>query len=565
MEELQLQSLNKQNENQRVFMGNNSKKITIKSKDSIEHAPHRECSKGKLYIIGIGPGSINHVSIHAKEILDKSEFVLGNGTYLDQIKGILNTNKSQKIIRSSMGKEVDRATKSVELAKNHIVSIISGGDANIYGMAGLVFEVAETHNLKVDIEVIPGITSISACASILGAPIINDFATISLSNLLTPWEVIEKRLDAAASSDFILSLYNPKSRGRKSLFSKSIEIIKKYREDSVPVGLVKNALRDNFKQDSIITTLGNVLEYNEWVDMRTTIIIGTMDSHIWDNGANKKIITKRGYHRKYEYSAHHFNTNSSKDEYKKHSQTLNSLENAHLENKSKDFSGMIDVSKSLGLEYDQKLIDECKDIGAKTTEAKAISSKSRNIARLFVGDNTLEDRIRQRCMIATGDSTLAHLMQFNNNSIEAGLFALKKGMPIFVDINMVKSGILKSNHNSDIICVLDMDDDAKIAQKHEITRTAAGFLSCFDKLNGAIVVIGNAPSALLTVCKLVEKGIRPALVIGTPVGFVNAAESKEVLRNTNIPSISNIGTRGGTPIAVACINELISILSEEKS
>ncbi|NOR48252.1 MAG: precorrin-3B C(17)-methyltransferase [Methanosarcinaceae archaeon] len=252
---------------------------------------------GKLYIIGIGPGSVEHLTIRARDVLAASDHVIGNGTYLDQIESLID---GQNVIRSSMGKEVDRAQKAVELAKTSVVSIISGGDANVYGMAGLVLEVAENSGADIDIEVLPGVTAITASASVLGAPIVNDFAVISLSDLLTPWDVIEKRLEAAASADFIISLYNPKSRQRNSNFSRAIGIIKKHKADSVTVGLVKNALRES-DEEAIVTTLGEVLEYDDWVDMRTTILIGNGESRIWETANRKLIITPRGYHRKYDY------------------------------------------------------------------------------------------------------------------------------------------------------------------------------------------------------------------------------------------------------------------------
>ncbi|MGP8329938.1 MAG: precorrin-8X methylmutase [Methanosarcinaceae archaeon] len=210
-------------------------------------------------------------------------------------------------------------------------------------------------------------------------------------------------------------------------------------------------------------------------------------------------------------------------------------------------------------EIDPELVKACKDLGAHTQEAKAISITSRNIARRVVGDKTPEDRVRQRCMIATGDPAVAKIMRFKNEPINAGVEAIKKGAPIFVDINMVKVGISKKEHNCDVICVLDEDADATIAHEYGITRTSAGFLACRDRLNGAIIAIGNAPSAALTVCRLIEHGVRPALVVGTPVGFVNAARSKEEILKIDLPSITCTGTRGGTPIAVACVNELIAI------
>ncbi|APH39126.1 precorrin-3B C(17)-methyltransferase [Methanohalophilus halophilus] len=253
--------------------------------------------KGKLYVIGIGPGSVEQLTIASRDAILNSDYIIGNGTYLDQVKELLN---GQEIIRSHMGKEVERAKKAVELAADNVVSMVSGGDANVYGMAGLVLEVAEHHELDVDIEVLPGVTAITAGASVLGAPIVNDFAVISLSDLLTPWERIEKRLRAASEADFIISLYNPKSRQRNSNFRRAIEIIQETREGSSPVGLVKNALRGD-SQEMKVTTLGKVLDYDDWVDMRTMILITTPESRIWGKKGMEKIITPRGYQRKYDY------------------------------------------------------------------------------------------------------------------------------------------------------------------------------------------------------------------------------------------------------------------------
>ena len=203
------------------------------------------------------------------------------------------------------------------------------------------------------------------------------------------------------------------------------------------------------------------------------------------------------------------------------------------------------------------------DPGAVTEEAYAISKKSRLLARERIGDRTLEDRIRQRCSIAVGDFKMAELMRFKHDPVGAGLRALQSGAPILTDIRMVQVGIQKKGHRSRVACALDYGEET--ARERGITRTSAGFLALAEELTGAIVVIGNAPSALLTLCGQIRGGtVRPALVIGTPVGFVNAAESKEVLRGIQIPSISNEGTRGGTPVAVAALNELITIHIEEQ-
>ncbi|MFY1112031.1 MAG: precorrin-8X methylmutase [Methanosarcinaceae archaeon] len=237
--------------------------------------------------------------------------------------------------------------------------------------------------------------------------------------------------------------------------------------------------------------------------------------------------------------------------------------------KSSEKAGSVDDLEEfteLTVDVDPELVSICKDSGARTEEAKAIYMKSRTMIQELVGNNTLEDRFRQRCVIATGDLSVADIMRFSHDPIPAGVEAIKKGAPIFVDINMVKAGITKVGHSSEVICVLDEDPNSEIANEFGITRTSAGYLAAKDKLDGSIIAIGNAPSALIMVCKMIEKGVRPALIIGLPVGFVNAAESRELVRDLKIPvpSISCVGTRGGTPMAVACVNELVAIARESE-
>jgi precorrin-8X/cobalt-precorrin-8 methylmutase len=200
------------------------------------------------------------------------------------------------------------------------------------------------------------------------------------------------------------------------------------------------------------------------------------------------------------------------------------------------------------------------DPGAETKEAYEISKKSRTLARTMVGDANDEDRVRQRCSIAVGDFGMADLMRFQRDPVTAALTALDQNVPIITDIRMVQVGIQKKGHASEILCALDYG--AGIAHEQGITRSSAGFLALREKLTGSIIVIGNAPSALISLCEMIKKGIRPAVIIGVPVGFVNAVESKELLRTTDVPSISTEGTRGGTPIAVAAMNECITIFIE---
>jgi precorrin-8X/cobalt-precorrin-8 methylmutase len=203
------------------------------------------------------------------------------------------------------------------------------------------------------------------------------------------------------------------------------------------------------------------------------------------------------------------------------------------------------------------MLKDYTDIGATTPEAMEISRKSRRLISELIGDETPEDRIRQRCVIATGDPGVAEILEFLHNPVEAGLKALEAEAKIFADIRMVEAGVVKKGHRSEVVTFIGKGDDLAISKG--ITRTSAGVMAAQEELNGSIVVIGNAPSALLVLCDMMESGkAHPALVVGVPVGFVNAAESKERLRTISIPSISTVGTRGGTPIAVAAINEIIN-------
>ncbi len=202
------------------------------------------------------------------------------------------------------------------------------------------------------------------------------------------------------------------------------------------------------------------------------------------------------------------------------------------------------------------------NFGARTKEAREIAEKSRAIVRNIVKGDKPDDRIRQRCVIATGDPAFADLMRFNINPIKAGIEAIKRDVTIFTDIKMAQVGITKRGHNCDVRCVLDSGNE--IAERTGATRTAAGFMTLEKELEGAIIVIGNAPSAVLTVCGMIDRGLKPALLVATPVGFVNAAESKEKVRLLDVPSITCVGTRGGTPVAVAVVNELIELAADNR-
>lgn len=238
-----------------------------------------------IYIIGTGPGLEEYMSLRAIEAVKDSDIIIGYKTYIDQIKNLL---KNKEIYSAGMKKEIDRCKKALECAlQGKKVGLVSGGDAGVYGMAGIMHEIALEHSDEIQIEVIPGITAANAAAASLGAPIMHDYAVISLSDLLTEWSLIEKRLDCAGQGDFVVALYNPKSHGRKEHIEKARDILLQHKNKNTPVGIVRNAKRE--KEEVEITTLEKMCESE--INMSTMVIIGNSNTYV----ANGKIITPRGY------------------------------------------------------------------------------------------------------------------------------------------------------------------------------------------------------------------------------------------------------------------------------
>lgn len=245
-------------------------------------------SNGKIYVVGIGPGKKENMTFRAYEAMENSDIIVGYKTYVDLVKEYY---PGKEMKSSAMTKEVDRCTEVLELARQgKTVSLISSGDAGVYGMAGIMLEIADE---DMEVEVIPGITATNAAAAIAGAPIMHDYATISLSDLLTDWDLIKKRLELAAQGDFVVSIYNPKSRGRVTQIEEAREIMMKYKPKSTPVAIVRNAGREDERY--ILTTLEKML--NHEIDMLTIVLIGNSNTFV----KNGKIITPRGYEGKYDY------------------------------------------------------------------------------------------------------------------------------------------------------------------------------------------------------------------------------------------------------------------------
>lgn len=254
--------------------------------------------KGRLLIVGFGPGGADHVTPAAKKAIESADVVVGYITYINLVRPLLS---GKKIVATGMTEEISRAKKAVDYAKEgKTVAVVSSGDAGIYGMAGLIYEVLKSEGWKppqngeadsVEVEVIPGITAISSVASLLGAPIMHDFCSISLSDLLTPWEVIRRRVEAAAEADFVLVLYNPKSGRRTWQIGEVQKILLKHRDPKTPVGIVKSAYRP--AQRIVLTDIEHMLEHE--IGMLTTIIVGNSNSYVYEG----RFITPRGYTHKY--------------------------------------------------------------------------------------------------------------------------------------------------------------------------------------------------------------------------------------------------------------------------
>ncbi len=245
---------------------------------------------GKLFIVGTGPGNIELMTPEAVAAIREADVIVGYKNYLDLISDLI---VDKVVYESSMMQEVQRAGKAIEYAEEgKIVAVVSGGDAGIYAMAGLMLEMLAEKDKKIKTRVIPGISALNGCAAKLGAPLMHDFATISLSDLLTPWEVIEKRIHAVASSDFVIVIYNPRSKKRTWQIEKTCEIVSGYRDrKSTPVGVVTGSSRDN---EVISVSMLDKIDFTE-INMQSTVIIGNSSTFIW----NGYIITPRGYKNKY--------------------------------------------------------------------------------------------------------------------------------------------------------------------------------------------------------------------------------------------------------------------------
>jgi precorrin-3B C17-methyltransferase len=248
-----------------------------------------EAGRGAIDLVGIGPGGSEHLTFAAAQALRRAEVVIGYGAYLQQVRSRL---RGKKVLARDIGLEMERAAEAIDLAcEGYRVALVSGGDAGVYGMAGPLFQSLEARGWRPGkppgVRVLPGVTAAQAAAAALGAPLMHDFATISLSDLLTPWEVIEKRIEAAADADFVLALYNPASSKRITQLDRAFEIVRGVRSSDTPVAFVRGAGRSN--ETVAMSSLGQVQPRQ--ADMHTIVIIGSSQTRVLGD----LLFTPRGY------------------------------------------------------------------------------------------------------------------------------------------------------------------------------------------------------------------------------------------------------------------------------
>lgn len=241
--------------------------------------------RGRLHVVGFGPGGKEHMTFKAAETIQNADVVTGYTTYINMLRPIF-PDKEYKA--TGMMKEVERCRMAIEDAMSgKDVAMVSSGDSGIYGMAGIVYQLADEMKADIDIDTVPGMTAASTAASVLGAPLMHDLAIISLSDLMTPIDLIMKRVDCAGEGDMIVCLYNPKSKTRTKYLSDAQQILLRHRSPETPVGIVRNAGREDERAQ--ITTLGDLDKAD--VDMFCIVIIGNSQTYV----SNGRMITPRGY------------------------------------------------------------------------------------------------------------------------------------------------------------------------------------------------------------------------------------------------------------------------------
>ena len=453
---------------------------------------------GKIIVAGIGPGNKADITGAVLNALREADVVVGYKYYFQFVEPFLH--EGAQCIDTGMKRERERAQQAFDLAQEgNTVVVISSGDAGIYGMTPLIYEMKKEQNSDIEVISIPGISAFQKAASLLGAPIGHDLCLISLSDLMTPWDKIEKRIIAAAEADFVTAIYNPKSVGRYWQLYRLQELFLKYgRSGDTPLGYVRQAGRP--EQEVKVTTL-SAFDPEE-VDMFTIIIIGNSQSYNWQD----TMITPRGYYREVVTEGQKVGQNI-----------------------------MIESFRTI----EKELCDHQMPIGRKWPLLHAIHTTTdfdmENI--LLVDDEAVETMYE-----GVTSGRIKH---------------------IITDVTMVVSGIRKGalqRLGVEAKCYLDDPRVKQMAEEKGITRTQTGIrLAVEDYPNDAIFAFGNAPTALMELCDLIRKGkAHPAGIIAAPVGFVHVRESKHMVKPfRDIPKLIVEGRKGGSNLAATLVNSIL--------
>ena len=451
----------------------------------------------KIIVAGIGPGSREDITPAVIEAVREADVVVGYKYYFQFVEQYLKPGC--ECVDTGMKKERERAEQAFELAQqDKTVVVISSGDAGIYGMAPLIFEMKREQKADVEIETLPGISAFQKAASLLGAPIGHDMCIISLSDLMTPWEVIERRIKAAAVGDFVTAVYNPKSHGRYWQLYRLQELFLKYRSAETPIGYVRQAGRE--EQTVKVTTLGAFDP--EQIDMFTVILIGNSQTYLYDD----KMITPRGYYRE------------GKEDDVKPGQQI-----------------MMDSFRTIESELRNKEIP----LGRKWALLHAIHTTADFDMEhiLYTDDEAVETLYNKIC----------------NGNLKTII------TDVTMVVSGIRKGALQ-RLGIEAKCYLSDSRIADMASEQGITRTQAGIRLAVEEHPDALFAFGNAPTALMELCDLIRKGkAKPAGIIAAPVGFVHVRESKHMVKPfKDIPKIIIEGRKGGSNLAATLCNAVMT-------
>ena len=451
---------------------------------------------GRIIIAGIGPGSQEDITPAVLEVVQQADAIVGYKYYFQFIEPYVK--KGCECIDTGMKKERERAEQAFLLAETgKTVVVISSGDAGLYGMAPLIYEMAEAKGSDITIETLPGISAFQKAASLLGAPIGHDTCIISLSDLMTPWEVIERRIKAAATGDFVTAIYNPKSHGRYWQLYRLQEQFLMERSADTPVGYVRQAGRP--EQQVKVTTLGAFDP--EDIDMFTVVLIGNSQSYISDG----KIITPRGYYRETATEGEKIGQNIMIESFRTIASEL-----------KKDYP--LDHKWALLHAIHTTADFDMEDI--LYTDPKAVETLYNKVK-----DGSLKTIVTDVTMVTSG----------------------------------IRKGAL-SRLGVEAKCYLSDPRVTEMAQAQDITRTQAGIRLAVEEHPDALFAFGNAPTALMELCDLIRKGkAHPTGIIAAPVGFVHVRESKHMVKPfRDIPKIIVEGRKGGSNLAATLCNAILT-------